>query len=530
MGKYLNPGNEGFTIILNGDYIDKTGVIEVINSTINTPNKLTCLSRPRRFGKSFTANMLCAYYDCSCDSHSLFDRYEISKSKTYEEYINKYNVIIVDVTGFISIVKQDNGSLSLSNVPNMITEGIRNDLVEVYPDLSKYSLLEDCLLQFVKKSGKKIVFIIDEWDAVIREAKGDNKTQELYLNMLRGLFKNSNVTPYVVAAAYMTGILPIKKDGSQSAISDFREYSVINPGKFDIYTGFIEDEVKTICSRYDMDFSEAKRWYDGYSVGRVESIYNPYSLMQAMDLREFASYWKKTSAADSLETYINMNFEGLREDVIRLMSGEMIEVYTEDFANDLQTFTSKDDVLTLMIHLGYLAYDRSTNSVRIPNDEVRGEFKNLIRKYNNNQLAGLVEKSKKLLEDTLAGHEDEVVKAIEDVRKSNYAPNFYNNEQALRYVIKFAYVICIDKYLIVEELPSGKGIADVVFIPKRNTPDPAMVVELKWNKTEDAAISQIKSKNYPAVLKNYGGDIVLVGINYDDKTKKHTCKIERYEK
>lgn len=530
MGKYLNPGNEAFRKVINGNYIDKTGLIELINNTVDTTNGLTCISRPRRFGKSFTAHMLCAYYDCSCDSHSLFDRYNISKTETYEQYINKYNVIVIDVTGFISTIKQSAGKDSLSDVPIMIASAIRDDIVEEQPQLAHYTGLEDCLYEFVKITERKIVFIIDEWDALIREAKGDNKAQEAYLNLLRGLFKNSNVTPYVVAAAYMTGILPIKKDGSQSAISDFREYSVLNPGRFDMYTGFTEDEVKNICDRYDMDFARAKQWYDGYTVGRVESIYNPYSLMQAMESGEYSSYWRKTSAADSLETYINMNFNGLKEDVIRLMSGEEIEVYTEDFANDFQTFTSKDDVLTLMIHLGYLAYDRKTNSVRIPNDEVRLEFKNLIRKSDNNQLIGLIEKSKQLLTYTLDGDEDKVVKAIEHIRESNYTPNFYNNEQALRYVIKFAYIYCVDKYMKVEELPSGKGIADVVYIPKRNTLDPAIVVELKWNKTEEAAIAQIKNKNYPAIFENYGGDIVLVGINYDDKTKEHTCRVERIEK
>ena len=530
MGKYLNPGNEAFSEIIKGYYIDKTGLIEVVNNTINRTGKLTCLSRPRRFGKSFTAHMLCAYYDCSCDSHELFDRYAISESKTYEEYINKFNVIVIDVTGFISMVKLSNGKIEISDIPSMIADDVRNDIIKDKSELSKIQSLEDCLLEYVKITGKKFVFIIDEWDALIREAKDDNGAQQVYLNFLRGLFKNSNVTPYVVAAAYMTGILPIKKDGSQSAISDFREYSVLDPRRFDIYTGFTEEEAKQICAAYDMDFEEAKKWYDGYSVGRIKSIYNPYSLMQAMDAGEYGSYWKKTSAADSLETYINMNFEGLKEDIVRLISGEEIEVYTNDFANDFETFTSKDDVMTLMIHLGYLAYDKHNKSVRIPNVEIREEFNSLIRKANMNKLAGLIEASKKLLSDTIAGNTDAVVSAIEGIRESDYAPNYYNNEQALRYVIKFAYVVCVDKYMKIEELPSGKGIADVVYIPKKNTPDPALVIELKWNKTDKAAIGQIKEKKYPAVLQDYGGDIVLVGINYNEKAKEHSCEIERISK
>ena len=529
MGKHLNPGNEAFAEVLNGDYVDKTGLIDILNSSINTKKKLTCVSKPRRFGKSYTAQMLIAYYDCTCDSHELFDKYDIKNSESYETHLNQYNVISLDVTGFISIVKRSDGELKLSAVPNMISNALRNDLVEEFPELSDCTELEECLIRCVNITGRKFIFVIDEWDALIRETK-DTAIHDAYLNLLRGLFKNSDVTPYVVAATYMTGILPIKKDGSQSAISDFREYSVVKPGKFAGYTGFTEEEVKVLCEQNDMDFSMMKKWYDGYTIGKEQSIYNPYSVMQAIDMEEYCSYWKKTSAADALSTYINMNYEGLKEDIVRLMTGEELEVYTDDFQNDMDTFTSKDDVLTLMIHLGYLAYNTESGCVRIPNEEIRLEFNNLIRKADTNRLAELIEESKKLLNDTISGNGDAVARAIEKVRESNYAPNYYNNEQALRYVIKFAYIVCVDKYMKVEELPSGKGVADVVYIPKKNTMDPAILVELKWKKTSEAAISQVKQKNYPAVLEEYGGEIFLVGINYDEKRKMHSCEIERVEK
>lgn len=528
MGKHLNPGNEGFKEVINSHYVDKTGLIAVVNDTIGTTKKLTCISRPRRFGKSFAAQMLCAYYDCTCDSHELFDQYEISKETSYEVHINQYNVISLDITGFLSNVKSEKGDIS--DIPKLIADTVRKEIADEYRDLAGISSLTNSLLEYVKRTGRKIVFVIDEWDALIREAKNDELTQETYLNLLRGLFKNNDFTPHAVAVAYITGILPIKKNGSQSAISDFREYSVIDPRGFARYTGFTEDEVRRLCSRYEMDFEQAKEWYDGYLMGNVKSIYNPYSVMLAMDAGKYGSYWKKTSAAEALTTYINMNYEGLQEDVVRLIAGEEIAVYTDDFGNDFETFTCKDDVLTLMIHLGYLAYDEETGCARIPNEEIRGEFTSLIRKAGTNKLADLIRVSDQLLSDTLAGNSEAVAKAIEKIRITEYAPNFYNNEQALRYVIKFAYIVCVDKYRKVEELPSGKGIADVVFIPKRNTPDPAIVVELKWNKTSAAAISQIKEKQYPAVLEEYGGDIVLVGLNYDPDEKSHTCKIERIKK
>ena len=525
MGTYLNPGNSGFAEILDSGYIDKTGMIELINSRINTLNKLICISRPRRFGKSIAAKMLGAYYDHTCDSHSLFDDKEISKSEHYKDYRNKYNVIYLDIAGFVSDVRRRDGSIK--SVVNEIVESIRTELIEDYPQLKEIKKLTKCLTAYVQKTKMKFIFIIDEWDAIIREAKNDTETQKAYLDLLREWFKNGNFTSEAVAAAYMTGILPIKKDGSESAISDFREFTILQPGPFVKYTGFTESEVKKLCEQYDMDFSGAKKWYDGYDFKKSEPIYNPYSVMMAMQMGEFKSYWRKTSAAESLKTYVGMNIDGLQDKILRLIAGEPVEVYTDDFENDFETFNSSDDVLTLMIHLGYLVYRDETSRVRIPNEELRIEFNRLLKKPANKQLSELVRDSERLLQDTLNGNEAEVVNAIVRVRDTNYAPMFYNNEQALRYVIKFAYIICIDYYLKVEELPTGHGIADVVFLPKRDTSLPAMIVELKWNQTAEGAIKQIKEKDYPSLISEYTGDMMLVGINYNESTKEYSCKIEK---
>ena len=325
----------------------------------------------------------------------------------------------------------------------------------------------------------------------------------------------------------MTGILPIKKDGSESAVSDFDEYSVLDPGEFAPYTGFTEDEVKALCENYSMDFQKAKEWYDGYSFGECHSIYNPYSVMQAMKRKSFKSYWRKTSKAEALTTYVNMNFDDLQEKILRLIAGEPIQVYTEDFENDFQTFNSSDDVLTLMIHLGYLVYDEKTSQARIPNEELKNVFRRLIQRPTNVKLSELIERSNKLFMDTLSGNETAVANAIELIRQTNYAPQYYNNEQSLRYAIKFAYITLVDRYMKIEELPSGKGLADIVYIPVNGSNDPALVIELKWNETTEVAISQIKNKHYPSVLQPYQGKIVLVGINYDSDTGEHSCKIDK---
>lgn len=507
-------------------------MIELINNTINTTRKLTCISRPRRFGKSYAAKMLCAYYDCTCDSHSLFDGLSISKATGYEEHINKYNIILIDVASFLSELKRQQHSIK--DVANDIAQTIRKELILDKPELSDTTRVSECLKKYVQLTGKKFIFIIDEWDVVIREAKNDSSTQIAYLNLLREWFKNGNLTVDIVAAAYMTGILPIKKDGSQSAISDFREYPILNPGKFAEYTGFTEQEVKALCEENGMDFEEVKRWYDGYSFDKAKSIYNPYSVMMAMESGEVGSYWKQTSAAESLITYINIEFNNtksaLQEKILKLIAGEHLKVDVGGFNNDFINFNSDDDVLALLIHLGYLAYDKQTARARIPNEEIRQEFDKLLKNNKPSKPTELITHSEKLLADTLAGNGDAVAEAIKNIRATNYAPTFYNNEQSLRYAVKFAYIVCIDKYMKVEELPSGKGLAVVAYIPKSDTALPALVVELKWEENANNAIDQIKRKDYPAVLKDYFGEIVLVGIGYDSKTNEHSCVIERIEK
>ena len=530
VGAYFNPGNSGFTEIVNSDYVDKTGLIELINHTVGTTGKLTCISRPRRFGKSYAAKMLCAYYDMSCDSHGLFDNLKIAEYPDYRQHLNQYNVICFDVTSFISAAKRL--KRPLSDVPNMIVDALHDEIVSAFPVLAEEKTLSDCLIRCAegvdRVSGRKFIFIIDEWDALIREAKNDPLSQDLYLNLLREWFKNISFTPKAVAAAYITGILPIRKDGSQSAISDFQEYSVLFPGKFAVYTGFTEEETRQLCQKHSIRFDEVKSWYDGYDFPGTGAIYNPYSVMCAAQNGKCRSYWQRTSAAESLLTYIRMDFDGLQEIIARLIAGEEIEVNVNTFENDFERFKSKDDICTLLVHLGYLTYNEEENSVRIPNEEVRTEFRQILTDNEaGDKWMRLIRKSQKLLNDTIAGDETAVAQAISDIRNTQYAPTFYNNEQALRYVIKFAYIAAMEQYIKVEELPSGHGIADIVYIPKRHSPLPALVIELKWDKSSEGALQQIREHRYPEVLKEYGGDIVLAGINYSSSTNTHSCRIEK---
>lgn len=525
MGTYLNPGNSGFTGILNDQYIDKTGLIALINDTIETPRRLTCISRPRRFGKSFAAQMLCAYYDKTCDSSGLFDGKAISEDKSYRQYLNKYDVIYIDMTDIKPFT--DN----YSGLAAYLSEKITQELKGNYPELAVSNELPATMGHAVGLTGNKFIMIIDEWDAPIRE---NPAVQQEYLEFLRILFKGSGTTAKIFAAAYMTGILPIKKDGKQSAISDFKEYTMVKPRKFGRYVGFTESEVIGLCERNKIDFQKMKQWYDGYFFQGVGSVYNPNSVMQAVNNDDFDSYWTETSAAEGLLAYISMDYAGLAKKIAQLIGGVEVSADTNGFANDLMTFRGMDDVLTLLVHLGYLAYEETSKTVHIPNEEIRLEFSKAVRGIRLSETMERVAKSDRLIYDTIHMNEEAVAVQLEKIHSEEMAVLHYNKEDSLRSVIKLAYYTYKDYYLQLEELTSGAGYADVVYLPKHGTDYPALVIELKWNQTAEGAIEQIKEKHYPKAIENYGGDILLVGVNYDKNApagkRKHTCKIEKHTK
>ncbi len=526
MGMYLNPGNSGFTGIRNDIYVDKSGLIRLINDTIETPRRLTCVSRPRRFGKSFAAKMLCAYYDKTCDSSALFKDLRIGSdagmSESYREHLNQYDVIYLDMTTVL-------GNAASQSIPAFIKSGVTKELLSAYPDLKEGNVFVETLLSAVELTGNKFIMIIDEWDAPIRETP-DN--QKVYLEFLRTLFKGSGTTDRIFAAVYMTGILPIKKDGSQSAISDFKEFTVVKPRRFGGYAGFTEEEVEGLCKEYRRDFAMMKQWYDGYSFRGVGSVYNPNSVMEAIRNDDFDSYWTQTSSAESLMGYISLDFDGLAGTVAELIGGGEVKVDTKKFANDLVTFRNRDDVLTLLIHLGYLAYDEATERARIPNEEIRMEFVRSVRDVKRDDTIRRVRESEQLIFDTVHGNAEAVAKQIEKIHGEEAALH-YNSEQSLRSVIKRAYFSYGDEFVMFEELPAGDGYADIVYLPKKASLMPALVIELKWNQTAEGAIRQIKERRYPKAIQEYGGEILLVGVNYSKDApvgkRRHTCVIEKFD-
>lgn len=525
MGYYINPGNENFRVIVNDEYVDKSGLIAVINDTIETKRMLSCVSRPRRFGKSYAANMLEAYYDCSCDSHELFDGLEIAKNADYEKHLNQYNVLYLDITGFMA-------GTTLEGLPDHIMQRVLRDIRRNYSDIDADDLKE-ALTSIVETTGRKFIAIIDEWDAPLRTPRATEDAKTDFLEFLRSLFK-SEITRKVFAAAYMTGILPVKKDGTQSAISEFTEYTIIKPGPFAPYAGFLEDEVKAICDRHDVSFEKMKGWYNGYTLydrtGELVSVYNPNSVMRAADGGVFESYWGMSSAVYGALDYINMDFDGLGEAAEKLTAGLEIPVNTTEFKNDMVIFDSADDVLTLLLHFGYLTFVQEEKNVcRIPNYEIMAEFAGMIHKVSHKETMARLKESEQFLADIIAGDAEAVAANVQKVHAKESAPLWYNDEQALRAVIKLAFFTYRDHYIKLEELPSGTGYADMAYIPKKYDPSPAMVIELKAGGTPEEALGQMHSRNYASSLEGLDRELLLIAITYDknDKTKPHYCRIEK---
>ena len=523
MGRYLNLGNAGFQAIRKSRYVDKTGMLAFINSTLGTMDKLTCVSRPRRFGKSFAAKMLCAYYDKSCNSRELFQDLEIAKDASFQVHLNKYDVIYLDITLFIA------GATDIKNVVSDLQSKVIGEIREAYPEIAEEQTLYETLSSVAEAKETKFIVIIDEWDALFREAKNDTELQKEYIQLLRSLFKSS-LTDKMIEAAYITGILPIKKYGTQSALTDFREYTMIQPKKLAKYVGFTESEVADLCEESGMDFDEMKKWYDGYSFSKVKSVYSPNSVMEAIKNEEFATYWTETETYESLKTYINMNHDGLKDAVISMLGGAKCKITTRKFQNDMTSINNKDDVMTLLVHLGYLAYDSAKHEVFIPNQEVADEFKNAVEDGGWGNVADALLESEELLEATIAGKEDIVAQGIDKIHKANTSVLAYNDGNSLSCAITIAYFCAQKDYNLIRELPTGKGFADIVFVPRRHADRPALIVELKWDKSAGGAIQQIKEKQYPNALKDYEGNLLLVGVNYDKNSKKHECIIEKYQK
>lgn len=520
MGLYINKGNAGFASVCGSGFVDKSMLIDKVNHVLQTESRFMCVTRARRFGKSVAIKMLNAYYDKSCDSSKLFEDLQIRKTKDYKKHLNHYPVIYLDMTDFLT--KYGNAV----DLVEKIKQDIANELLSLYQNvkMADGDDLMDLLVKIVSMTGQPFICLIDEWDALCRE--GAESLMDAYVDLLRRLFKGSN-TESVFACVYMTGILPIKRYNTQSALNNFEEYTMLSPADLAPYFGFTEAEVEVLCKSSKLDLSEMKRWYDGYKVGDEKAIYNPYAVIRALKRVRFENYWTSTNTFESLKQYLTMNFEGLKDDIVRLLADVPVAVNHLRFSNDMHRIGSKDDVLTLLCHLGYLSYNWETGTARIPNYEVRNEFEMAIADTHWSEVQKALAQSDHLLDCVLSGDAESVAQCVEQVHQDNTSILTYNNENALACVLTLAFYTARKMYQIVRELPSGKGFADIVLLPHRGVDAPAIVLELKYDGSAESAISQIKRQGYAGALSSVSGEVILVGINYDKKNKQHSCQIER---
>lgn len=517
VGEYINPDSDMFEEVRNRkDFVDKTGMLEIINSAFGTREKYICFSKPRRFGKTTALFMISAYYGYKNNAKSVFAGLQADVDN---KHANAYNVLFINALNFFT------RNISVTEAIDRLNQDVLEDFADEYPEID-FSACRDitkaCNKVF-KYSNKKFVILVDEWDCVFRQNQNDKEKQTEYLDFLRYWLKDQRY----VALAYLTGILPIKKYGEHSALNMFTEYSMEDPDILAKYVGFTQDEVAILCNKNDMDLEQCREWYDGYSFKNVGEVYNPWSVLDAMFRKTYGNYWTKTETFEALQIYIKMNYDGLREKVIQLMAGEEIPINTRSFSNDMTNFNGADDVLTLLIHLGYLSYLQEKKVVRIPNNEIRTEFHTAAITSEELSIVGnAVKDAENLLKATHAMEADTVAAAIQNAHLETSHLQ-YNDENALSYTVSLAYYTAREKYYVFRELPSGKGFADLAFIPRSNHPEvPPMLVELKWDKNAETALDQIKNKEYSERFKGYKGKILLVGICYDRKTRKHECVIE----
>lgn len=462
-------------------------------------------------------NMLAAYYSKGCDSQDLFEDKKIVRSETFEEYRNKFNVLYLNMQEFIRKERTVDEVFSL--ITKVFAKEARKEFLNV--DFLDESDLGWSMSDVYEESRIPFVVLIDEWDCIFREFKDNRKEQERYLELLRAMLKDKEY----IALTYMTGILPIKKYGTHSSLNMFDEFAMTDPKWLAEFVGFTAKEVQDLCITYHMDYEEAKNWYNGYSFRKASEIYSPKSVVSAMICHRYSDYWNQTESFDTLKTYIAMNFNGLKDAVIRILSGFREKIDIRHYSNDMITFGGYEDVLTLLVHLGYLAYDMEREEVYIPNKEISKEFVSVLSDMEWGVVVQSIKKSNSLLEAIWQKNEELVASAVQQAHYETSVLQ-YNDENALSYALSLALYTAREYYTIVRELPTGKGFADMVFLPKKNHRDkPALLVELKWDKKAETAIKQMEDKNYIESLKDYSGKIILVGINYDKNTKVHQCVI-----
>ena len=541
MGIYVNPGNRLFSCDIDSDlYVDKSLMICELNNHINKTHRFLCMSRARRFGKTMMASLMTAYYSKGCDSRQLFEKLKLSKQEGWDKYLNKFNVIRIDLNGWYSKTKDKSQTI------DRLQAGIVMELRKEFPfvEIPTDAVIADAISLIFEALGETFVIIVDEYDVLIRDKSVAESLRKEYIEFLNSLFKSSD-TQEAISLAYLTGILPILRESVQSKLNNFTEYTMLDPGQFAQYFGLTESEVQKLCLNKNADYEVCKLMYDGYIFensrelaeqtddddAHIIHIFNPNSVVNAVSKRKYGNYWVATSALEAITFYIDTNIAGIQDDIKALLNGEKeVDVNILRYNNNVERFATKDEIFTYLIHLGYLAYNHIKHTCHIPNDEIRQAWLNIMSNAKGFEpIQQMLETSRLLIEATENGDTEAVAKALNDSHADISSPLTYNRESTMQSAILMAYFYARKDYMVFSELASGCGYADVVLVPA--VPQkPVIIIELKKDGEPTTAIEQIKSRNYAHAFRYHlGQGAVLVGVSYNAESKHHRCLIEKVE-
>ena len=554
MGNILNPTDSNSFINLvkfkeSEIFVDKTEFIEKMSSKINTQNRFIAITRPRRFGKTVTAHMLSAYYSKGYVGQKIFDKLEIANKPSFAEHLNKYNVLYIDMNSIRDdyIAYTEDEDLQVKGVTSIV-DYLQYSVIEELKEDKEYANilsesrkvgkknLSSALNEICNHTKEQFILIMDEWDLICREYRNEPELLEKFIEVMRGLFK-SDKGQACFALAYLTGILPIKKYNSQSALNVFKEYNMLRPVPYEEYFGFTEEDVAKIVKlpQCKISHQELKEWYEGYKLNGKD-IYNPNSVVSAISDGICQSYWSGTSSNEEVVNLINMNFDGIKDDIIHLIEGSTIQFSCTTFQNDMVSIKTKDDIFSLLVCLGYLGCVDDGGDYRlayVPNKEIRTALSSIVKSQPWFNSIPIIERSQSLFEAITTLDANKTAEIITEIHNSpNVSLLTYNREESMVFCLISGLMWQTEReYEVFRELQSGKGSADLIYVPKRNMHLPILLIEFKYGQNAEDAIKQIKEKEYFSRYRDgdYPNDVLLIGINYNPKTKEHQCLIEKLD-
>ncbi|MEE1217753.1 MAG: AAA family ATPase [Agathobacter sp.] len=541
MGTYLNsitPYTLYKSESLSPYFVDKTLMLRELFPYVSAGNRHICITRPRRFGKTIMANMISSFFQKASDSSDVFDSLTISQVDDYRKYKNQYNVIRIDFS------KMPRNCDSYTQYIERIEALLIDDVKEAYPQvkINEADAIGDILESVFVQCGEKFIFVLDEWDFIFHRDFINEIDKEKYVAFLSNLLKDR---PYVVLS-YMTGILPIAKYSSGSELNMFAEFTMVNSPMFGEYFGFTDDEVDDLYKRYIVECDRQHKeksvtrkglrdWYNGYYTKSGERVYNPRSVVFALQFNNLANYWTSSGPYDEIYYYIRNNISDVRDDLALMISGESVTAKIQEYAATSMNLSTRDEIYSAMVVYGFLSY--LNGRVCIPNRELMEKFDELLVKNESlGYVYRLAKESEKMLKATLAGDTLTMERILEFAHNTEVPLLSYNHETELSAIVNLVYLAARDSYRVEREDKAGTGYVDFIFYPYDTTAD-CIILELKVDHTPDEAIAQIKDKKYAlkfmpklAGQRIYTGRILAVGIGYWKESKKHSCKVEEISK